>query len=261
MKPPCNDTSLFPKLQSSFAITINSGFFGGNDERIRVSCVGDSLTYGSGVIKTREMDSYPAQLQIKLGTSHLVSNFGVRNATASADGDLPYIDSDAYKKSLESKPDIVLLMLGTNDSKTYNWKPASYEASIRSLVQTYKGLDTNPTVYLMISPYCFSLDGSDVAEYQVQPKIVAGEIRDIVEKVAAEEERCALVVKDSFGCPFVPYLTYNYDKIFVVDPRFADFNLLETLKNDKVDDVIIINAIYGPVKDEVNDSIKKLLNG
>ena len=170
-----------------FFVLFNSGFFGGNDERIRISCVGDSLTYGSGVIKTREVDSYPAKLQKKLGTSHLVSNFGVRNATASADGDLPYIDSAQYKKSLESDPDIVLLMLGTNDSKTYNWRPTSYEEGIRSLVQTYKNLDTNPTVYLMISPYCFSLDGSDIAEYQVQPKVVAGKIRDIVEKVAAEE--------------------------------------------------------------------------
>lgn len=170
-----------------FFVLFNSGFFGGNDERIRVSCVGDSLTYGSGVIKTREVDSYPAKLQKKLGTSHLVSNFGLRNATASADGDLPYVDSAQYKKSLESKPDIVLLMLGTNDSKTYNWNAKSYEEGIKSLVQTYKNLDTNPTVYLMISPYCFSLDGSDIAEYQVQPKVVAGKIRDIVEKVAAEE--------------------------------------------------------------------------
>ena len=170
-----------------FFVLFNSGFFGGNDERIRISCVGDSLTYGSGVIKTREVDSYPAKLQKKLGTSHLVSNFGVRNATASADGDLPYIGSTQYKKSLESEPDIVLLMLGTNDSKTYNWNAKSYEEGIKSLVQTYKNLDTNPTVYLMISPYCFSLDGSDIAEYQVQPKVVAGKIRDIVEKVAAEE--------------------------------------------------------------------------
>lgn len=170
-----------------FFVLFNSGFFGGNDERIRISCVGDSLTYGSGVIKTREVDSYPAQLQTKLGTSHLVSNFGLRNATASADGDLPYIDSAQYKKSLESEPNIVLLMLGTNDSKTYNWNAKSYEEGIKSLVQTYKNLDTNPTVYLMISPYCFSLDGSDIAEYQVQPKVVAGKIRDIVEKVAAEE--------------------------------------------------------------------------
>jgi len=170
-----------------FFVLFNSGFFGGDDERIRVTCVGDSLTYGSGVIKTREMDSYPAQLQKKLGTSHLVTNYGLRNATASVDGDVPYVESAPYKKSLASKPDIVLLMLGTNDSKTYNWDAASYEEGIRSLVQTYKGLDTNPTVYLMLSPYCYALDGSDIAEYQVQPKVVAGEISDIVKKVAKEE--------------------------------------------------------------------------
>lgn len=169
-----------------FFVLFNSGFFGGKDERIRVSCVGDSLTYGSGVLKTRDTDAYPAQLQIKMGTDHLVSNFGLRNATASASGDLPYVESEEYQQSLKSKPDIVVLMLGTNDTKTYNWNASDYEAGLKELVESYQQLDTKPTVYLMRSPYCYSLDGSDVAEYDIQPAVVADELGGIVDKVAAE---------------------------------------------------------------------------
>ena len=169
-----------------FFVLFNSGFFGGKDERVKISCVGDSLTYGSGVLKTRDTDAYPAQLQIKMGTDHLVSNFGLRNATASASGDLPYVESEEYQQSLKSKPDIVVLMLGTNDTKTYNWNASDYEAGLKELVESYQQLDTKPTVYLMRSPYCYSLDGSDVAEYDIQPEVVSDELGGIVEKVAAE---------------------------------------------------------------------------
>ena len=169
-----------------FFVLFNSGFFGGKDERIKISCVGDSLTYGSGVLKTRDTDAYPAQLQIKMGTDHLVSNFGLRNATASASGDLPYVESEEYQQSLKSKPDIVVLMLGTNDTKTYNWNASDYEAGLKELVESYQQLDTKPTVYLMRSPYCYSLDGSDVAEYDIQPAVVSDELGGIVDKVAAE---------------------------------------------------------------------------
>ena len=169
-----------------FFVLFKAGFFGGEDDRVRITCVGDSLTYGSGVLKTRETDAYPAQLQIKLGTSHIVSNYGLRNATASEGGDLPYIESDEYKESLESDPDIVLLMLGSNDTKTYNWDASAYQDGLTTLVKTYQGLSSNPTVYLMRSPYCYSLDGSDIAEYDIQPQVVADELGTIVQQVAAD---------------------------------------------------------------------------
>ena len=169
-----------------FVVLFNAGMFGGKDKRVRISCVGDSLTYGSGVLKTREIDSYPSQLQAKLGTSYLVSNFGLRNGTALSTGDLPYVESDAYKKSLESAPNIVILMLGTNDTKTQNWNPDAYRADLKSLVETYQGLDTKPTVYLMRSPYCFAINPSGKAEYNVQADIVNGELGEIISQVAKE---------------------------------------------------------------------------
>ncbi|SHJ35995.1 GDSL-type esterase/lipase family protein [Pseudobutyrivibrio xylanivorans] len=169
-----------------FVVLFNSGMFGGEDTRVRITCAGDSLTYGSGVLKTREIDSYPSQLQVKLGTSYLVSNYGLRNATASASGDLPYVESEQYKESLESKPDIVILMLGTNDTKTYNWNPEEYREGLLNLVKSYQNLEEQPVVYLMRSPYCFPIENREQAEYSVQNDIVNGELGEIISSVAEE---------------------------------------------------------------------------
>lgn len=169
-----------------FAVLFNAGFLGGKDTRVRITCAGDSLTYGSGVLKTRGIDSYPAQLQTKLGTGYLVSNYGLRNATASADGDLPYIESDEYKESLKSNPDIVILMLGTNDAKTYNWDEASYEAGLKEILSSYQNLKSEPIVYLMRSPYCYASDGGEIAEYDIQTSVVAEDLGAVVDRVAKE---------------------------------------------------------------------------
>ena len=169
-----------------FAVLFNAGLFGGKDTRIRITCAGDSLTYGSGVLKTRELDSYPAQLQTALGTGYLVANDGRRNATASTTGDLPYGESEQYKESLKSNPDIVILMLGTNDTKTYNWNPDEYRAGLMDLVKSYQALESQPKVYLMRSPYCFPIDGKEHAEYEVQETVVNGELGDIIASVAQE---------------------------------------------------------------------------
>ncbi|MBQ7470060.1 MAG: hypothetical protein IJS76_06520 [Pseudobutyrivibrio sp.] len=164
----------------------HSGFLGGEDKRIRVTCVGDSLTYGSGVLKTREIDSYPSKLQTKLGPSYLVSNFGLRNGTASETGNLPYINSGEYADSLKSKPDIVVIMLGTNDTKDINWDVDEYKKGLSDIVASYLDLKTKPKVYLVRSPYCFSVEGQELAEYGIQPAVVADELGKIAQEVAQE---------------------------------------------------------------------------
>lgn len=167
-------------------LLFHAGYLG-EDKRVKVACVGDSLTYGSGVLKTRETNSYPAKLQKKLGSSYNVLNFGLRNATASLAGDLPYLQSEEYARSLESNPDIVILMLGTNDSKIDNWSPEEYEKGLRDILESYINLESCPSVYLVRSPYCFAVDGSDIAEYTIQPQVVRDEIGAIAKDLADEE--------------------------------------------------------------------------
>ena len=58
-------------------------------EKIRVACIGDSITAGAGV-KGRE-NFYPSKLQQKLGDAYEVRNFGVSGRTMLSRGDSPYI--------------------------------------------------------------------------------------------------------------------------------------------------------------------------
>jgi len=72
-------------------------------ETIRVACIGDSITYGSG-IKFRTRDSYPAQLGRMLGETWQVRNFGVSGATMLKNGDKPYWDQQALGDALAYNP-------------------------------------------------------------------------------------------------------------------------------------------------------------
>ncbi|HUO09314.1 MAG TPA: GDSL-type esterase/lipase family protein [Phycisphaerae bacterium] len=112
---------------------------------IKVACVGDSITLGYGLGD----NTYPEQLQRLLGDKYEVRNFGVSGATLLAHGDKPYIQQDFYKQSLDFHPDVVVIMLGTNDSKPVNWQYREEFASDYShLVGSYQHLEPKPRVWL-----------------------------------------------------------------------------------------------------------------
>ena len=56
------------------------------NEKIRIACVGDSITYGAG-IKDRQNFNYPLVLGKSLGERFDVRNFGVSGATMLKNGD------------------------------------------------------------------------------------------------------------------------------------------------------------------------------
>jgi acyl-CoA thioesterase I len=83
---------------------------------VRVACVGDSITYGAGVMD-RTNNCYPAWLGRWLGSGYDVRNFGRSGATLLHRGDIPYIKQTQYTDALAFKPDMVIIILGSNDSK------------------------------------------------------------------------------------------------------------------------------------------------
>ncbi len=98
----------------------------GQQRQIRLTCIGDSITEGGGGCMT---DSYVSLLAQKLGDQYSVLNAGVSGRTMLKKGVLnsslqpySYWDTDAWQKALSSDPDIVTIMLGTNDAKYYNWE-------------------------------------------------------------------------------------------------------------------------------------------
>lgn len=115
---------------------------------IRLACVGDSITYGSGT-KDPKTESYPMQLAKLLGEKWDVKNFGVGGATLLNHGDKPYQKQKAFKAALDFNPDVVVIMLGTNDTKPQNWKlKEEFTADYKDLIDQFKKLPSKPHVFV-----------------------------------------------------------------------------------------------------------------
>lgn len=115
---------------------------------VKVACVGDSITFGSGV-DDREKNSYPAKLAEYLGSSYEVRNFGRSGATLQKAGDTPYWTSPEFTAVSEFQPDVVILKLGTNDTKPQNWHDsASFARDFRALLAHFRGLKSRPQLWV-----------------------------------------------------------------------------------------------------------------
>lgn len=84
---------------------------------LRVACVGDSITFGEGLRGDGWDHSYPAVLAQRLGAGWQVRNFGVSGSTLLCRGDSPYTQTSAYESARAFAADLVIVKLGTNDSK------------------------------------------------------------------------------------------------------------------------------------------------
>ena len=103
---------------------------------IRVACIGNSITDGHGIDMATQY-GYPAELQKKLGNGYWVKNFGVSARTMLNKGDYPYMNEMAWQDALAFKPDVVIVKLGTNDSKPYNWQHNSeFRQDLEQMVTT-----------------------------------------------------------------------------------------------------------------------------
>ena len=82
-----------------------------------VACVGDSITWGDG-IPDQSYNSYPAQLARilqEVDNKWETQNFGVSGATLMRNGRKPYVVQLPFIRALASEPEVVVIMLGTND--------------------------------------------------------------------------------------------------------------------------------------------------
>lgn len=89
-------------------------------QRIKVACIGNSITYGA-TLTDRETQSYPAQLQQMLGNNYNVRNFGKSGATLLNKGHRPYTQQEEYRKALDFAGDVVIIHLGINDTDPRDW--------------------------------------------------------------------------------------------------------------------------------------------
>ena len=155
---------------------------------VKIACVGDSVTYGHGV-SGWVTNNYPKQLDTLLGDGYCVNNYGHSGATVQGTGDQPYISYGEYDESLEFNADIIIFMMGSNDSKPENWRgEAAFRQQYLQRLAEYKENNPDVRIILCTPPTAFYPDGmtEGLTNYDIDPAIVE-EIADIVRSVAADE--------------------------------------------------------------------------
>ncbi len=125
--------------------------------KIRIACIGDSITAGTGT-DSPDTESYPAQLGVMLGDAYEVRNFSEGGRGVLSGSGNPYFESEAYAQSLVYQPDVVCIMLGTNDLDALiskRDKDGAHAAGtllrgeMLSLIEKYTSLESQPIVYLL----------------------------------------------------------------------------------------------------------------
>ena len=151
-------------------------------DAVRVACIGNSITFGAG-IRNRSRDSYPSVLARMLGDSYWVKNFGVSARTMLNKGDHPYMNEPAYKNALAFNPNIVVIKLGTNDSKSFNWKyKADFMKDAQNMINAFKGLPSQPKIYLCYPSKAY-LTGDGIND-----DIISKEIIPMIKKLAKKND-------------------------------------------------------------------------
>jgi lysophospholipase L1-like esterase len=149
-----------------------------------VACVGDSITYGSG-ISDRANNSYPAQLERLLqeyDPAWEVRNFGVSGATLLSNGDRPYVLESAYRNARSSNPDVVIIKLGTNDSKPQNWAyKDEFVADYGRMIDVFRSLPSVPEVWICKPVPAFRVN------FSIRPDVIRDEVLPFVEQIAEQK--------------------------------------------------------------------------
>lgn len=179
--------------------TIFAGLTCVANAQTRVACVGNSITEGYGL---GWQEDYPFRLQEMLGNSYSVQNFGVSSMTFANKGPddrMSYWNTDKFKAALEFNPDIVVIELGTNDSKffsnncigtdgqpQYNYNYGQYDKEnlykdYEALIDTFAHLPTSPRIIATLQPY------SNNCGWGIMDTAIVNQINPIIQEVATRK--------------------------------------------------------------------------
>ncbi|MGD9200531.1 MAG: GDSL-type esterase/lipase family protein [Chitinispirillia bacterium] len=144
-----NKTSIFRLTFLLFVIIMSSTI----TAKTVLVCVGNSIT-------ERIPDSggnYVTQLTQILGYEYEVINFGVSGRTMSKKGDFPYWKEEYFKEIFSMKPDIITIMLGTNDARICNWKVCKeyFKEDAQAMVDSILTISPKPSLLLALPPPAF----------------------------------------------------------------------------------------------------------
>lgn len=118
-------------------------------DAIRVACIGNSITDGAGIAMSDHF-GYPAQMQELLGKGYWVRNFGYSGACMNTKGNQPYMNHPIWKEAQDFNPNIAVIKLGTNDSKTVNWNAPQFQKDYEAMLDTLGSLPSHPSILVAL---------------------------------------------------------------------------------------------------------------
>jgi lysophospholipase L1-like esterase len=147
---------------------------------IRITCVGASDVSSPTPYGTPNWPDYIASL---LGYEYTITNCGASGTTMIQQGNAPYWNTQQYTNGINSAPDIVIIMLGSNDSKPYNWVyQTNYTPDYEQMINQYRNLPSHPRIYLatLLTVY-------GAGNYDITDPIVTGQLCPIIKQIAFDE--------------------------------------------------------------------------
>lgn len=149
-----------------------------------VACVGNSITEGYGI--DWGVKKYPDHLQDLMQPGDSVANFGTSGKMFYKESGESYWVQGKIKEALAFPADIVVIELGTNDSKLfyftyYNVTVDMLKPSYEDLLDTFAHLPTSPEIYATLQPY------SNNVEWGIMDTSIVKYINPLIKETAIEK--------------------------------------------------------------------------
>lgn len=119
-------------------------------QKRRIACIGDSITFGAGVVLRRKKQAWPYLLERRLGDGFQVLNYGISGATALLESEVVYKWAhDFLDAAIDAEPELYLFMLGTNDAKTVNWRAEDFYRDYNRMIDRMQKGSPQTKIVLM----------------------------------------------------------------------------------------------------------------
>lgn len=160
----------------------------------RVACIGNSITQYVGTISgAAAIDAYPTQLNMLLGRDYYVQNEGVSGAYMQKVSAMPYWTQGKLPQTFAFKPDIITIMLGTNDARSTQWHRAPFLADYRAFVDTLnKVITPAPKLFSCLPMPSWKVNGSwqfdnGIAGNGISNDLIRDSVLPAIRQVASEK--------------------------------------------------------------------------
>ncbi len=205
------------------------------DYHVRVAFIGNSITEGAGLSDAKNQ-SYPAVtgrlLKEIYGDTCIVNNYGVSGRTLLKKGDFPIWKEPKFTEMWKFAPDIVFILMGTNDSKPYNWDDYGDEfyEDYMSLIDSMKVRNPRAKFIISFPPPAYQV------VFDIRNPIILNEIIPLIDSL-----------RNVTGFPLVDFYNPLVDSVSLfpdfIHPGVAGSELMAKMVFDKFVETDIVHQI------------------